>query len=100
MDYRVDEKGKYYTNHINKRTISVIAQIENNIVRGIVHLTLDNRLKDELNTDESFIAITQAQVTERGNDRILYKSDVLIVNKQRIVWILPREGSPADADRT
>lgn len=100
MDYRVDEKGKYYTNHINKRTIPVVVEVDNNIVRGIVHLTLDNRLKDELNADENFIAITQAQVYERGTERLLYKTDVVIVNKQRIVWIFPRESSPPDGNRS
>ncbi len=91
MDFRVDEKGKLYTQHVNKRSISVVARVEENIVHGNVHLTLDNRLKDELNNGEDYVAITQARVMELGCELPLYSTDVLIVNKQRIVWIFPRE---------
>lgn len=91
MEYRVDQKGKFFTEHVTKRSVPVVACIGELIVRGTIHLTTDNRLKDELNAEEPFIAITQAQVSERRGKRPLYKTEALIVNKAHINWIFPRE---------
>ncbi len=90
MVYRVDEKGKFFTQQIHKDPILVTVWIEDTQVRGTFHLTPASRLKDELNNDESFIAITQARVSDKS-DRLLFETDVLIVNKQRITWIYPSE---------
>jgi len=91
MDFRVDAKGKYYTTHVSKQSVAVVARVQDSIVHGTVHLTPDNRLKDELNGDETFLAVTQAEVWEIGGERPLYTTDVLIVNKDQIVWIFPHE---------
>lgn len=91
MEYRIDEKGKVFTTRMTKRAVSVVACIGDLIVRGTIHLKPDNRLKDELNDNEQFIAFTQAQISERRSKRVLYKTDALIVNKAQIVWIFPRE---------
>jgi hypothetical protein len=91
MEYRVDEKGKVFTERITKRAVPVVACIGDLIVRGTVHLKPDNRLKDELNDNEQFIAITQAHVLEHRGKRALYKTEALIVNKSQIAWIFPRK---------
>lgn len=89
MDYRVDEKGKVFTTHVTKRSIAVVVLLGDTLIEGMVYLTLDNRLKDELNSAEQFIAITDAKVSEVGAARLLRKADVVIVNKAQIVWISP-----------
>lgn len=89
MQTQVDEKGKYYTDHVTKRGMSVVAAMRGAVVRGVVHLALDNRLKDEMNNAERFIAITKAQVWDADENRLQYQADVLIVNKEQIVWIFP-----------
>lgn len=96
MDYRVDEKGKIFTKHVNKRSIPVILRVEDTIVEGIVHLTLDNRLKDELNNGETFIAVTTAKMTDANSGQTLHESEVVLINKHRITWIFPFEIDSAD----
>ncbi len=49
MESRVDQKGKYYTDHVTKRGLAVLVYAQGTIVSGMVHLMPDVRLKDELN---------------------------------------------------
>ncbi len=89
MDYRFDEKGKYYTTHVSKRTASVLALAQGTLVSGTVHLMLDNRLKDEMNNGERFIAFTNAQVHELSSGKTLVEGETVILNKDQIVWLVP-----------
>ena len=91
IDYRLDQKGKYYTTHINKRAAQVIALAQGTLIAGSMHLLLDNRVKDELNSGERFIAITSAEVRELTTDKLLYQTETLILNKDQIVWLFPIE---------
>lgn len=94
MNYRVDEKGKVFTPHITKLRLSVTVCIRNWIVEGTVHLRSDHRLKDELNDGgENFIAMTQARVCDASNGKLIAEPEVLIVNKNEIVWVFPRQAS-------
>ncbi|MBI5035083.1 MAG: hypothetical protein HZB51_31550 [Chloroflexi bacterium] len=99
MDYRIDPKGKVFTSHVTKRSITVILSIENTIVQGNVYLMADNRLKDELNDGEQFIAVTDAQIYQPGSESPMYESSAIIVNKEKIAWIFPKEATapPEDA---
>lgn len=98
MDYRVDAKGKYYTTHVSKRNVPVIARVPGGVVHGMAYLTLDNRLKDELNTGETFLALTDVQVFDESAERLLYESDVLLVNKRHLIWIIPRESESDEGE--
>ena len=101
MDFRVDAKGKYYTTHVSKQSVAVIARVQDSIVHGTVHLSPDNRLKDELNDNETFLAITDAQVWEVNGALPLYSTQVLMLNKSQIVWIFPRETTqPEEENKT
>lgn len=87
MDFRVDAKGKVFTQRMTKDRLWVTAGVGNLIVRGIVHVKPNTRLKDELNDGEPFIAITDARVTTRTGKKPVYKTAALIVNKTQIAWI-------------
>jgi len=101
MNYRVDEKGKVFTPHITKLRLPVTACIGHWLVEGTMHLRSDHRLKDELNDDgENFIAITQARVRDASSGQVLSEPEVLIVQKDHIVWIFPREASTPTEERT
>jgi len=90
MTIRFDEKGKFFTDVIKKETVSVIIQTASFTIHGRVHIQPDERLKDELNTDEQFIAVTEAIVFDAdGAEK--YRSDFLSVNSDHIVWVLPVE---------
>ena len=91
MDFRVDAKGKYYTTHVSKQSVDVTVRVQDSIIQGTLHLAPDNRLKDELNTSETFLAITNAQIWEVNGAQPLYATQVLMINKDQIAWIFPRE---------
>ncbi len=93
MDYRIDPKGKVFTTHVTKRSLSVVIGLGNSVIHGNVYLMADNRLKDELNEGEKFIAVTDAKVYHAGSEVPLYESSALIINKQQIDWIFPKESS-------
>jgi hypothetical protein len=98
MDFRVDAKGKYFTTHVSKQSVAVVARVQDSIVQGTLHLAPDNRLKDEMNSGDTFLAITNAEIYAVGGDRLLYSSEVLIVNKDQIDWIFPREHVQPEAE--
>ncbi|MBI3740888.1 MAG: hypothetical protein HY257_03910 [Chloroflexi bacterium] len=92
---RVDLKGKIYTEHITKRDVRVIAATTHNIIQGNLHLSLDHRLIDEMNTAERFIAVTDAEVFDLAGKTRLYRAEFLTLNKEHVVWILPKENPEA-----
>ena len=96
MDY-VDQKGKYYTSRVTKDTSPVMIATATSIIRGSMHVTRESRPKDELNSAERFVAITSADVFDLNNQTRLYHSDVLLLNKEQIVWVMPQE-DPQSAD--
>ncbi len=95
-DYRVDLKGKYYTDRVAKRDVEVIISTNHHLIKGVFHLTPDNRIKDDLNGDERFIAVTQAQVYDPLGKNLLYQSEFIALNKDMVIWVLPKEtlGTP------
>lgn len=100
VNYRIDEKGKIFTPRIAKLHLPVTACIGDWLVEGIVHLRSDYRLKDELNdTAETFIAVTQARVYHMDTGKLVSEPEVLIVNKNEIVWIFPREAGASTSEQ-
>jgi hypothetical protein len=97
MDFRVDQKGKYYTERVTKEKIQVTIATTTHIIRGTVHVMRNLRLKDELNNSEQFIAVTDAEVYELSGQTRLHGNQVLLLNKELVVWVLPHEESqPGD----
>ncbi|MDD2695318.1 MAG: hypothetical protein PHD58_05305 [Anaerolineales bacterium] len=90
MSLHFDEKGKYYTQVISKRMMSVLIQTRREFIRGEVHVRTDYRLKDELNEQEQFIAITNATVYD-SNQVELYRTKFLALNRGQIVWVILEE---------
>ena len=96
-DLRFDEKGKFFTTQISKRSVGVTVATAVNIFRGTMHLMPENRLKDELNSGERFIALTETQVYATDGVTRLYTVPVIVLNKEQIVWVFPQ--GDGDDDR-
>ena len=88
MTVEYDEKGKYYTNVISKIPVPSIIQTTTSLIRGLIHVKQDERLKDELENAEKFVAVTEASVCD-AEGRIVYRGPFLAVQKQQIVWLMP-----------
>jgi hypothetical protein len=86
-----DEKGKFFTDIISKRSIPVIIQTTKHRIEGNVHIRRGERLKDELDREEGFLAVTEVKIFDADNQPI-YSSSFLSVAKTNIVWILPVNG--------
>jgi len=84
--------GKYFTDRVTKDAVSVIIHTLSHRIEGNLYACLDERLIDALNKDEQYIAVTNAVVyNARGQQ--LYQSDFLVINRDHIVWIIPKEES-------
>jgi hypothetical protein len=93
MSIEYDEKGKFYTNIIPKVPVPSIIQTTTNLIRGLIHVRQDERLKDELEVSEHFIAMTDVSVLDADGKEI-YTSPFLAVQKDQIVWVMPLKEEP------
>jgi hypothetical protein len=92
MTIEYDEKGKVFTEVVSKVEIPAIVQTTEQLIRGNVHVRRDERLKDELDRDELFLAITDASVIG-ADGQALYQARFLAVRRAQIVWVMPANES-------
>lgn len=88
MSIEYDEKGKYYTNIIQKVPVPAMVQTTNNLIRGLIHVRQDERLKDELEGNEQFIAVTDVSVCD-ASGKVIFSGPFIAVQKDQIVWVMP-----------
>ena len=92
MTIDFDDKGKIYTDVVPKVAIPAVVQTTTHLIRGNVHVRRDERLKDELDRDELFLAITNASVI--GSDgQTLPQARFMAVRRAQIVWVMPAQGA-------
>jgi hypothetical protein len=91
MTVEYDMKGKYYTDVVRKLPVSAVIQTSTHLVRGFVHVKDGERLKNELERDEKFLAVTDAVVCG-ADDKILFAASFMAIQRNQIVWIMPAGG--------
>ena len=90
MVVEYDEKGKFFTEVISKDVILSHIQTQIHHIHGHVHVRKGERLSDEINSANGFLAVTDAEIfTSEGE--ILYRCKFLAVNRSQIVWLMPIE---------
>jgi len=97
MSLEFNEKGKYFTDIISKAAVPAIIQTTTHRIEGFVHIRMDGRLKDELDRNESFLAVTNAKVF-KTDGTLLLETDFLSVSRTQIVWVVPSEDTPNSGD--
>ena len=90
MYTQFEEKGKIFTQKITKDQKEVIIQTTSHKLLGTIHIQMDNRIIDELNETNQFMAITNAKILDQ-EDNVLYQSEFLSINVNQIIWVLPVE---------
>ena len=88
MTIEYDEKGKFYTDVVKKLPVPVVIQTPTHLVRGLVHVREGERLKNELERPEIFLAVTDAAVYNT-DDKVLFSAPFMAVQRAQIIWILP-----------
>ena len=90
MTFEYDEKGKIFTEVISKRPVYATIQTTTHLMRGHIHVRRDQRIKDELDLDERFIAVTDVNVLT-PDGQILFQAPFLAINRDQIIWVLPEQ---------
>ena len=88
MSTHYDEKGKFFTDVITKERVPVIVQTITNRIRGMMHVHNESRLKDELNNEETFLALTDVTIYDLAGKQQEYQRGFLAINRASIVWLL------------
>lgn len=92
MTIEYDEKGKIFTDIVSKIAVYATIQTTMHMIRGRIHVRRDQRVIDELDVNENFIAITD--VTVLGADgQTLFQAPFLAVRRSHIVWVIPEPKS-------
>ena len=92
MSIDFDDKGKIFTEVVPKIEIPAIVQTTEHLIRGNVHVRRDERLKDELDRDELFLAITDASVIG-AEGQTLHQARFMAVQRAQIVWVMPAQST-------
>ena len=92
MTVEYDEKGKIFTDIVSKVAIPAIVQTTGQLITGNVHVRRDERLKDELDRDKMFLAMTDASIIG-ADGQTLHQARFLAVRRAQIVWVMPANES-------
>ena len=92
MSIEYDEKGKIFTDIISKVGLQATIQTTTHLMRGLIHVRRDQRLKDELDQSEKFLALTDVSVLG-ADGQTLFQAPFLAVQRAHIVWVIPEQNS-------
>ena len=96
MTIEFDEKGKFFTDVVPKIKVHSVIQTTTQLVRGNIHVRQGERLKDELDEKDIFLAVTDAAII--GLDgQVLFQVPFLAVRRSQIVWVLPDQEDSQDS---
>ena len=97
MTIEYDEKGKIFTDIVSKIAVYATIQTTMHMMHGRIHVRRDQRVIDELDVNENFIAITD--VTVLGADgQTLFQAPFLAVRRSQIVWVSPEPKSGEESE--
>jgi hypothetical protein len=98
MSLEFNDKGKYFTDIISKVAIPAIIQTVSQRIEGSVHVRPDQRVKDELDRAELFLAVTDAKVLN-ADGTIACETEFMLVLRSQIIWVIPSVSNPNDGDQ-
>ena len=90
MSIEYDEKGKIFTDIVPKIAVYATVQTTAHMMRGRIHVRRDQRVIDELDLDENFLALTDVSVLN-PEGQALFQVPFLAVRRAHIVWVIPEQ---------
>lgn len=97
MTIEYDEKGKIFTDIVSKIAVYATIQTTMHMIRGRIHVRRDQRVIDELDVNENFIAITDVTVLS-ADGQTLFQAPFLAVRRSHIVWVIPEPKSGEESE--
>lgn len=88
MTIEFDDKGKIFTDIVSKVPVQVVVQTTLQLLRGRMHVRHGERIKDELDRDELFLAMTDVEVVG-SEGQVLFQSPFMAVRRNQIIWVMP-----------
>jgi hypothetical protein len=92
MSIEFNDKGKYFTDIISKTAVPAMIQTVTHRIQGVIHVRVNERVKNELDRDEAFLAVTDAKVLN-DDSSVLFEAPFMSVARSKIVWVIPSEDS-------
>jgi hypothetical protein len=90
MTIEYDDKGKIFTDIVSKIAVYATVQTTTHLMRGRIHVRRDQRIKDELDLDESFLALTDVSVLA-PDGQVAFQAPFIAVKRTHIVWVIPEQ---------
>ena len=90
MTIEYDDHGKIFTDIVSKIAIYATVQTTTHLMRGHIHVRRDQRIKDELDLDENFLALTDVSVLA-VDGQVLFQAPFMAVKRTHIVWVIPEQ---------
>ena len=90
MSFDYDDKGKIFTDVVSKIAVYATIQTTMHMLRGRIHVRRDQRIIDELDQNEDFIALTDVSVLG-ADGQTLFQTPFLAVRRSHIVWVFPEQ---------
>ncbi len=90
MTIEYDDHGKIFTDIVSKIAIYATVQTTTHLMRGRIHVRRDQRIKDELDLDENFLALTDVSVLA-VDGQVLFQAPFMAVKRTHIVWVIPEQ---------
>ena len=97
MSIEYDEKGKIFTDIISKIAIRATIQTTTHLLQGYIHVRRDQRIKDELDREKDFLAMTDVSVLG-SNGQSLFQTTFIAVRRAHIVWVIPEEKTAEESE--
>ena len=78
----------------------VIIQTMHNRIIGNLHARENERIKDALNSTETFIALTDVHIFDANGEVEQKKSDFLAINRSHVIWVVENKPPTGQLPRT
>ena len=97
MTIEYDDHGKIFTDIVSKIAIYATVQTTTHLMRGHIHVRRDQRIKDELDLDENFLALTDVSVLT-ADGQVAFQAPFIAVKRTHIVWVVPEQNKGEEKD--
>jgi endonuclease IV len=87
------ERGKIFTEVVQKVGIKVVIQTHTNQIRATLHKRSDRRTIDKLNDSDPFLPLTEVTIMDDDGEKEILRTPFLALNRDEVIWLIEEEAS-------